>query len=180
MKTLKLIAMFLVIFTVALVAQHTEGAFEKISQKEVPETILAALENDFSGAEVIAYYVLAVDLYEDHWSAKQTKEDLEKGGDLHHYLVEFDANAKYNKVVYDAQGVLMQRREVIKDAQLPLVIIDYINSKYEGYTITKDKELVKTSKDGTEDHYKIKIEKDKFVKSLYFNGKGELLKESKN
>ena len=177
MKTLQLIAMFMLISSAALMAQEKETALKEISHNEVPGTILAALENDFSGAKVKAYYILPVDLYQHYWAVMQTKEAIAKGESGTHYLIEFDADPKHSRVVYDVEGVLMQKREVIKGADLPKSISDYINAKYKGYTITKDKELVRTSKDGTIDHYKIKIKKDKWVKSLYFNGKGELVKE---
>lgn len=178
MKTLNLIITFLMISTVTLMAQKEANKFQEITIEKVPGKVLAALENDFSGDKVVAYFILPVDIYEDAWSHKQTKEETAAGEDKNHYLVEFDADVKYNKVVYDAQGVLLQRREIIKGAELPTTITDFINSEYKDYVITKDKEMVLTSDDGTVDHYKITIKFDKKVKHLYFNGKGELLKEN--
>ena len=79
--------------------------------------------------------------------------------------------------VFESTGELIKYRMVKKNAPLPEPVMAAVEkSAYKDWKITGDVELIKSSQKKVEEHYIVKLEKDKKKKNLYITPKGDMLK----
>lgn len=165
------------ISSVTLMAQEDEIKLQKVKADKVPAAVVTAVEEDYPGVSITEYTIVPAPVYQEEWEVTETKNELSDNAEIDRYMIDVYGKSGRIMAVYDADGNLLKVKGVIKDTELPKSIVDFIYAEYSGYEILMDKEVLKTTQDGIIDHYKVKIKKDKYVKILWFNEKGELLKE---
>jgi hypothetical protein len=71
------------------------------------------------------------------------------------YMVSLVGKHFDESAIYDKNGMLVRYKDIIKDAKLPAAVEDAINKKHADAEITRDREIIKKSKDITKDEYKV-------------------------
>ncbi|MEX1121200.1 MAG: PepSY-like domain-containing protein [Balneolales bacterium] len=86
---------------------------QDIAQSQVPQAILTAFSEDFSNARDV------------EWERKET-----------YYEVEFDTRwGRDHEAWYDENGNMLYHKEEIPNRELPQLIVDIVNSEFEGYKV---------------------------------------------
>jgi hypothetical protein len=143
----------------------------KISQAQVPESVLKAVKTQFSESDPLTWSKFPYALKEYGWVYDVGAADIP--------LNRFEVTMKGKKgdvmwAVYNAVGELIETREVLNNAPLPRSVQEALDkSQYKGWTIVGNKEVIKFYHDNdmskVEQHYRVTVEKDKVQRSISFN-----------
>ncbi|PWN07415.1 PepSY-like domain-containing protein [Rhodohalobacter mucosus] len=135
-----------------LFAQETE-----IDKSEVPEAVLQAIESDYmSCSGEITWYI-------------------HSGSDnINYYVVNATGDKITCEAYYDRNGNLIHSKTVMKDAKLPIPILEAVYEIYPEWTITEDHVVIRDF-DENKMYSEVEITKGRESKTLYFDSNGEEL-----
>jgi hypothetical protein len=177
MKKLQFLLLAFVVFSFPLLAQELteEVPVETLILKKgnIPPEIIKAADKLFQGSTQIEWGVFPYELKDYGWIVNK-----EYNEPINHYAIHMKGvNGSDIYAVFESTGELIRYRETKKDAPLPPPIMSYIQkSEYKDWKIVGDAMLVKSNQKKIVEHYAVKLQKDKKIKTLYFTPKGELLK----
>jgi hypothetical protein len=142
-----------------------------ITKEQVPAAVLKAVNTQFDKNNVLTWSRFPFALKEYGWVYDQGASDIK----LNRYEVTMKTNTGDELwAVYGANGVLIETREVVKNATLPQTVMESLSkSQYKDWAVVGDKEVIRYYHDGdntsVEQHYRVTVEKDKVRKSISFN-----------
>jgi hypothetical protein len=142
-----------------------------ITKDQVPAAVLKAFNNEFNTNDPVTWSKFPFALKEYGWVYDVGAAQIP----LNRYEVSMKTG-KGNSMwaVYNAEGELIQTREVSNDIPTPRSIqIALDNSQYKGWKILGNKEIIKYYHDHdmskVEQHFRLTVEKDKVTRSISFN-----------
>ncbi|MEX2477959.1 MAG: PepSY-like domain-containing protein [Gracilimonas sp.] len=104
---------YLIISLIFLLSTFTTAFGQDIAQSQVPQAILTSFSEDFSNAGDV------------EWEKRAT-----------YYEVEFDTRwGRDHEAWYDENGNMLYHKEEIPNRDLPQLIVDIINTEFEGYRV---------------------------------------------
>ena len=162
----------------SLVAQDTETlVIRKVEKKAVPGAVIASVETEYPQGIVEIWEAIPVEIFNSYYVVSE-RSNLKEGERVDHYQVTLKSDGLKTVAVYDAEGKLVQSREVINDARLPKSISSAIITNYPGWRIVGDKEVIRES-ENVEETYKVQLSKGKEKMTLIMDPDGKVLKEHK-
>ena len=134
----------------------------------MPDAVVKAVNKDFDKANPLTWGKFPYALKSYAWvvnpDATVKKPNL--------YEVEIKGNDGSDiYAVYDPNGTIIQSRSIYKDAPLPPQIMKLLeNSKYKGWNVVGDKELIKyyKGKSNVEEHFKITVRNGNEKRNISF------------
>lgn len=142
-----------------------------LKKEQVPDAIVQAVKEDFVTGQPFKWGKFPYVLEKYGWivsqEAKQQKPDYYEV-----FIKASDGSDVY--AIYKPDGTILQSKIVRTNAVLPSSVMKkFENSKYKGWNIVGDKELIKyyNAKNDVEEHYRITVEKGNVKKSISFNYK---------
>ncbi|MEW6039194.1 MAG: PepSY-like domain-containing protein [Pseudomonadota bacterium] len=153
MKTQVLITTALV--TAWLAPGHALGEEQELSRRQVPKMVVEAFEKAYPNAKGVEF-------------EKETFEGKVA------YEVEYKENGREYELLYDADGILLQKEEEIDSKALPDAVIQAVTSAYPKGKVKEAEKVMKP--DGTVTGYEVEIkEKGKKIE-LELDATGKILK----
>jgi len=153
MKTQLWVTTVLATFLVAF-GQANAGEKE-VSKHQVPKTILEAFEKSYPNAKEVEF----------------EKEMIEGKAA---YEVEYKDNGKEYEILYDSDGVILQKEEAIDVKTLPEPIVQAILKAHPKVTIEEAKKVMKP--DGTVTGYEVEIKTEGKELELELDTYGKILR----
>ena len=149
----------------------------EIDVKNVPGTVLESMEKGLPGMKVESYHMLSADDYREVWETTKDPSltSLETGP---YYTAYYSGKKLKGRAVYNKDGQLLKYHEVVKDAALPKEVTDAITSKYPGWTVVKDTEVVNSTAKGDATYYKVKLKNQGKTKTVVYDTSGFVLWEN--
>ncbi|SET05590.1 Putative beta-lactamase-inhibitor-like, PepSY-like [Nitrosomonas marina] len=146
--------------TVALVVLFTTSGQLVAGEKEekelqVPKAVLDAFEKAYPNAQEVEFEEETID------------------GKIF-YEIEYKENGKEFEILYDVNGVIVQKEETIDVKNLPDQIVQAINTAYPKATIEEAEKLMKA--DGTVIGYEVEIKAEGKEYELELDASGKILK----
>jgi hypothetical protein len=142
-----------------------------IAKDQVPAAVLKAVNNQFNTNNPITWSKFPYALKEYGWVYDVGAAQIP----LDRYEVSMKTNKGNNMwAVYNAEGELIETREVLTDIPTPRSIqIALDNSQYKGWQIVGNKEIIRYYHDHdiskVEQHLRLTVEKDNVKRSISFN-----------
>jgi hypothetical protein len=142
-----------------------------ITKDQVPPAVLKAVNTQFDKNDPMTWSKFPYALKEYGWVYDVGASDLA----LNHYEVTMKTKSGSDLwAVFDAQGEIIESREVSKNIAIPRHIqLALANSQYKDWPIVGDKEIIKFYHDhnnsSVEQHFRVTVEKDKVKRSISFN-----------
>jgi hypothetical protein len=151
-----------------------EEPLESLTLKKgnIPEPVQKAAEQLFEGNTQVAWGAFPYELKDYGWSAnKEYNEPID------HYEIKFKGTDGSDIfAVFESTGELIKCKIINKNAPVPKPIYASLEkSEYKDWKIIGDVMLIKSTQKKIQEHYALKLKKDKMQKTLYYNPKGELL-----
>ena len=149
-----------------------------ISAQEMPEDVMQSIQQDFPGNEVVEYYLLAADKVDPEWAVVM-EDHLEASEQVDHYTFMLKGKkGGYVYGLYNRDGDLQKMKVLANDVALPATISKEATSgNYEGYAIKSDKYVKVVDKKSNREYVEVVVGKDSDTKKLYFDTKGNFIKE---
>ena len=163
-------------FTFPIIAQviTEEEPIESLLLKKgnIPDPVLKAAEQLFEGHTQVAWGSFPYELKDYGW---QVNKDYNEPID--HYEIHFKSKDGSNIfAVFESTGELIKCKIINKNAVIPkAIMLAVMNGEYKDWKIIGDVMQIKSNQKKVDEHYAVKVEKDKMKKTLYYNPKGELL-----
>jgi hypothetical protein len=171
------------IITTALAFTVFAGAFAQSAQirirakeAEVPIRIVEAFKADYKGQEATEWAILPAGLVGQEYVVSGY-DDLKGEKPTSYEVVVRGSNVK-ERAIYDQNGKLLYSKELITDATLPSAVRKAVNSKYPGFIVMKDQEVIRQGKSKII-HYRVIVAKDKEQRFLAVDDSGKILREVK-
>jgi len=177
--------LILVAFGLPLIAQDIDHDYNPndrvpivnatITKEQIPAAVLKAVNKQFDKNDPITWSRFPYALKEYGWVYDVGSANIP----LNRYEVTMKTGAGNDFwAVYSANGELVETRELRKDAPIPRYVQEELaKSKYKGWTILADKEIIKYYHDhdfsSIEQHFRLTVEKDNVKRSLSFNYTGD-------
>ena len=142
-----------------------------ITKDQVPAAVQKAVNTRFDKNNPVTWSKFPYNLKDYGWVYENSSSDKP----LNHYQVSMKTNKGDNFLaIYDAEGNLLQTREMIKNAPLPAFVTQALaKSQYKDWKVLADKEIIKYYHIGdntsVDQHLRVTVEKDKVKRSLSFN-----------
>lgn len=148
-----------------------------ISKDQVPEIVQKAVNVQFDQAKPLTWSKFPFALKEYGWVYDIDAANLN--------LDRFEITMKTQNghdfwAVYNANGELIETREMSRDIAVPAAVRDkLLNSKYKDWTVTGNKEIIRfyhdhnLKKSNVEQHFRLNLEKDGMKRAVSFNWQGE-------
>lgn len=137
--------------------------------QQVPPALAKTVNIDFRDSRPLTWERLPNSLESYKWTTFPSAPD--KKAD--HYQVIVKANNGSNIIAdYSADGTVLQSRSMYNDAPLPQHVVAALeNSRYKGWNIAGDKEIIKydNNANNIKEHYKIRVEKNNEMRNISFN-----------
>ena len=171
-----LFALFAVALGVIPAMQAQE--LEVVQESDVPQAVLDSFKKDFPDVKAKGWQILPQSELAEHedYLMELAMGDYESPSEEPHdiYTVSFYGKGIAASATYDQVGKLIASKEKIKDTALPSAVATSVVSKYPGWKIVGDREVIKNL-----DHevYKVRVEKGKEKQWLYFDGKGNAVEK---
>jgi hypothetical protein len=162
--------------TFPIIAQALSGEepIESLVLKKgnIPAPILKAADQLFEGHTQIAWGSFPYELKDYGW---QVNNDYNEPID--HYEIQFKAkDGSEVFAVFESTGELIKCKIINKNAAIPkAIMLNVMKGEYKDWKVVGDVMQIKSTQKKVDEHYAVKIEKDKMQKTLYYNTKGELL-----
>lgn len=171
-----IIVMFFLGMTTSFYAQ-VDGNVENqgnIKTEELPEVVIKSAGKDFSLYLPDRNPDKTVRRLQEKFISYDLGKDYEG---YESYLVTMEVKNGLLAATYNENGKLTSVVENYKNVRLPQAVIYSVYKTFPGWTIVNDKFLY-TQEDGDvkKKEYNLKIKKDKEVRELVVNPKGEILK----
>ena len=149
-----------------------------IAAQEMPTDVMQSIQQDFPGNEVVEYYLLAADKVDPEWAVVM-EDNLEANDQVDHYTVMLQGkNGGFVYGLYNKDGDLQKMKVLANDLSLPPPISEAATSgNYEGYAIKSDKYVKVVDKKSNREYVEVVVGKDSETKKLYFDTKGNFIKE---
>lgn len=171
-----IIVMFFLGMTTSFYAQEDGKVRNEGNMKteELPEVVIKSAGKDFSLYLPDRNPDKTVRRLQDQFIAYDLGQDYEG---YESYLVTMELKNGILAATYNENGKLTSVVENYKNVKLPREVIYSVYKTYPGWTIVNDKFLY-SQEDGDikKKEYNLKIKKDKEVRELVVNPKGEILK----
>ncbi|HTF21997.1 MAG TPA: hypothetical protein VK658_28145 [Chryseolinea sp.] len=150
---------------------------KEVSAKTVPSEVVAAVEKDFAGHDVLVYYMLAGKHVDSEWSVTGDDKRNSKT-EVDYYTVSLKGkNGSYIYGLYAKDGTLLKMKVLEKDFELPASIRTAATSgDFSGYTIKSDRFVKVVDKKTDKEYVEVVVEKGGKAKKLYFDTQGNLIK----
>lgn len=132
---------------------------KEVSKHQVPKTILEAFEKAYPNAKEVEF----------------EKEMIEGKAA---YEVEYKENGREYEILYDSDGVILQREETIDVKTLPEAIVQAISKAYPKATIKEAEKVMKP--DGTITGYEVEIKTEGKELELELDTYGKILRTEKD
>jgi len=153
---------------------------EQITLKEnqIPKTLVNSVTKDFSEGKPIEWQNFPFIFKKYGWVIEDTANYTLKP-EYFYVLIKAKDGSKLN-AVYSPDGKLIRSREILRTAPLPTEIAATLaKSEYKDWEVVGDKERITDYSANISRHYVIKIRKNKKTKVLYFDVKGNMLKNKR-
>jgi hypothetical protein len=149
-----------------------------ISPQAIPSDVMESIKQDFPGNEVVEYYLLAADKVNPEWAVVM-EDNLQPTDEVDHYTVMLKGKkGGYVYGLYNKDGDLQKMKVLANNFALPETISTAATSgNYEGYAIKSDKYVKMVDKKSNREYVEVMVEKGDDKKKLYFDTKGNLIKE---
>ena len=162
------------IFPIIAQSVTEEEPLESLTLKKgnIPAPVLKAAEQLFEGNTQIAWGSFPYELKDYGWSVNK-----EYNEPINHYEIQFKGKDGSDIfAVFESTGELIKCKIINRNAVIPKQIITAISkSEYKDWNIVGDIMQIKSSQRKVDEHYAVKIEKDKMKKTLYYSPAGTLL-----
>jgi hypothetical protein len=173
MKKLLFFILLIAGITFPMLAQN-EDVLESLILKKgnIPPPVLKAADQLFHGDTQVAWGSFPYELQDYGWHVNTDYNEP-----IDHYEIQFKGKDGSDIfAVFESTGELIKCKIINKNAPVPRPISASIEkSEYKDWRITGDIMLIKSTQKKVQEHYAVKLEKDKMQKTLYYNPKGELL-----
>lgn len=153
MKTQFSFAALLIIMLLAF--NPVNAAENEVSKDQVPKAVLEAFEKAYPNAKEVEF----------------EKEMIEGKAA---YEVEYKENGKEYEILYDAEGVVLQKEESIDVKTLPEPVVQAITKAYPKATIKEAEKIM--APDGTITGYEVEIKTEGKELELELDTTGKILK----
>jgi|WetSurMetagenome_2_1015567.scaffolds.fasta_scaffold00166_29 hypothetical protein len=176
MKKLLFLLMALLAFSFLVPAQgqNEEEPIESLTLKKgnIPAPVLKSAEELFKGNTQVAWGSFPYELKEFGWSVNN-----EYNEPIDHYEIKFKATDGSDIfAIFESTGELIKCKIVNKNAPVPKAIILAVQkSEYKDWKIIGDVMQIKSSQNKVDEHFAVKIAKDKMKKTLIYSPKGDLM-----
>ncbi|MBX3616828.1 PepSY domain-containing protein [Nitrosomonas sp.] len=140
---------------VLLTFNSVNAAEEKVSKDQVPKAVLEAFEKAYPNAKEVEF----------------EKEMIEGKAA---YEVEYKENGKEYEILYDSEGVVLQKEEAIDVKTLPEPVVQAITKAYPEATIKEAEKVM--APDGTITGYEVEIKTEGKELELELDTFGKILK----
>ena len=149
-----------------------------ISSQAIPSDVMESIKQDFPGNEVIEYYLLSADKVNPEWAVVM-EDNLKPTDQVDHYTVMLKGKkGGYVYGLYNKDGDLQKMKVLANDFALPASISKAATSgNYDGYAIKSDKYVKTVDKKSNREYVEVMVEKGGDKKKLYFDTKGNFIKE---
>ncbi len=150
---------------------------KKVSKKETPEKVIAALNAKFPDAKSVKYYKTTPETVKNGWEV--TTEDNLGGADVEYYTISFKRDDMKYYGLYNRDGDLVQSRAEAKVATLPdpvVASLKSISSQYPGYKVTSKTYYKNQNYSKSKEYYEVTASNGKDTKRLYYAPDGTLTK----
>lgn len=146
---------FTALLIITLLAFNLVNAAEEISKDQVPKAVLEAFEKAYPNAKEVEF-----------------EKEMVEGKAA--YEVEYKENGKEYEILYDSEGIILQREETIDVKSLPDPITQAILKAYPKATIKEAEKVMKP--DGTVTGYEVEIKVEGKEVELELDTFGKILK----
>jgi hypothetical protein len=176
MKRVLLFLTALLGLTLPIIAQTVseEEPVESLILKKgnIPAPVRQSAEQLFQGNMQVAWGSFPYELKDYGWSVNKDYDEP-----IDHYEIKFKGNDGSDiYAVFESTGELIKCKIINRDAPVPKQIRDALEKgEYKDWKITGDVMQIKSSQKKVDEHYAVKVEKDKMNKTLYFTPQGLLL-----
>jgi hypothetical protein len=149
-----------------------------ISSQQMPSDVVESIKQDFPGNEVVEYYLLSADKVDPEWAVVM-EDNLKPTDQVDHYTVMLKGKkGGYVYGLYNKDGDLKKMKVLANDVALPASISEAATSgNYDGYSIKSDKYVKMVDNKNNREYVEVTVEKGGDKKKLYFDPKGNLIKE---
>jgi hypothetical protein len=147
---------------------------ETLKKENVPAAVLKAVSVQFDKNNPLTWSKFPYALKEYGWVYDIGAANLK--------LDRYEVTMKTDKgndlwAVYNADGELIESREMSKDVPIPRSVMDeFLKSQYKDWKIVGNKEIIRFYHDhnnsSVEQHFRITVEKDNVKRSISFNWEG--------
>jgi hypothetical protein len=150
------------------------GAGTIIKKEQVPPEVLKAAQNKFDPNNSATWSKFPYALKEYGWVYDVGASDLK----LDRYEVTMKtSNGDELWAVYTSKGELVETKEIVNNvAPSANVLAELAKSKYNGWSIVGDKEIIRFYHDhnnsNVEQHFRITVQKDNVKRTISFNFQG--------
>jgi hypothetical protein len=127
---------------------------QKVKYADVPAKVKEAFEKKYPGVKV------------EQWE--------KENGD---YEATFDLNKIESSALFDVEGNFMELEQEIKVAELPKVIVDFLNNNYSNQKISETSKIIDSSGNIA---YEAEIKEGKREFDLLFDSKGNFIKKQED
>ncbi len=143
------------LITFLVVSGQANADEKEISKHQVPKTILEAFEKAYPNAKEVEF-----------------EKEIVNGKTV--YEVEYKENGSEYEILYDSDGVILQKEETIDVKTLPEPIVKAILKAHPGATIEEAEKVMKP--DGTVISYEVEIKTEGKKLELELDAYGKILK----
>jgi len=148
------------ILTALLITLGQAHASEKeVSKDQVPKAVLEAFEKAYPNAKDVEF-----------------EQGMIEGKAV--FEVEYKENDREFEVLYDSDGVILQKEESIDVKALPEPVVQSISKAYPNATIEEAEKIMKP--DGTVTSYEVEIKSEGKELELVVDSYGKILKTKKD
>jgi len=147
------------LFIALLTLNSVNAAEEKVSKDQVPKAVLEAFEKAYPNAKKVKF----------------EKEMIEGKAA---YEAEYKENGKEYEILYNAEGVVLQKEESIDVKTLPETIIQAITKAYPKATIEEAEKIM--TPDGAITGYEVEIKTEGEELELELDTTGKILKTERD
>ncbi|MBO0592671.1 hypothetical protein I2486_14800 [Cellulophaga sp. E16_2] len=149
----------------------------KIKVEDVPEIVVAAIDEDFPDYAILEYEAVPVEYVEGDVYFNPNIESLE---DYDTFQVILKGNGNEMTATYDSEGNLLNITEHLKDLALPIAVRHSLAKAYPGWSYAKDTYTMVQYKNSKEkQRYRIVLENHGKKIRVHTNAKGKILNHHK-
>jgi hypothetical protein len=161
-------------YTMLAQSLKEEEPVESLSLRKgnIPPAVQKAADELFHGNTQIAWGSFPYELKDYGWSVNSDYDDP-----IDHYEIQLKSKDGSDIfAVFESTGELIKCKIINKNAPMPSQIINSLaKSEFKDWKVVGDVMQIKSTQKKVDEHYAVKIEKDKIRKTLYYSPQGVLL-----
>lgn len=140
-----------------------------LKKEQIPAAVVKAVNTDFTSEQAFRYGKFPYVLEKHGWIVAKSQPNVKP--DFYEVNIKaHDGSDIY--AVYSPDGTIIESRTIRKNAALPPSVLKALeNSRYKGWNVASDKEIIKyfNSRNNIEEHFRITVEKNNVKRTISFN-----------